>query len=73
MHVRTHMQIVYMYIMCFVVTSEDCVILGGTQQEGNWNTKPDPSDSLSIRKGCYKLIPGLKVRASWSHSVEVID
>jgi len=64
MHVHTHIHMVYMYITYFVVTSEDCVILGGTQQEGNWNTKPDPSDSLSIHKGCYKLIPGLKVRAS---------
>ena len=50
--------------MCSVLTSEDCVILGGMQQEGNWNTKPDLSDSLSIHKGCYKLIPGLKVSAS---------
>jgi len=64
MHVHTHMQMVYMYIMCSVVNSEDCVILGGTQQEGNWNTKPDAADSLSIQEGCYKLVPGLKVRAS---------
>jgi hypothetical protein len=61
-----------MYNMCSVVTSEDCVILGGTKQEGNWNTKPDPSDSLSIQKGCYKLVPGLKVSTSLSHSVTVI-
>jgi len=64
MHVHTHMHIVYMYIMCSVLTSENCVILGGMQQEGKWNTKPDLSDSLSIHKGCYKLIPGLKVSAS---------
>jgi hypothetical protein len=59
-----HMHILYMYIVCSVGTSEECVVLGGTQQEGNWNTKPDPADSMSIHKGCCRLIPGLKVRAS---------
>lgn len=44
----------------YIIPNEECVILGGTQQEGNWNTKPDPADSISIHKGCCKLIPGLK-------------
>lgn len=48
----------------FCCASEEYVVLGGTQQEGNWNTKPDPTDSIAIHKGCCKLIPGLKVRTS---------
>ncbi|KAJ4445385.1 hypothetical protein ANN_07190 [Periplaneta americana] len=44
----------------YIIPNEDSVILGGTLQEGNWNTKPDPADSISIHKGCCDLIPGLK-------------
>jgi hypothetical protein len=46
----------------FCCASEECVVLGGTQQEGNWNTEPDPTDSIAIYHGCCKLMPGLKVR-----------
>ncbi|PNF19743.1 D-aspartate oxidase [Cryptotermes secundus] len=44
----------------YIIPNKDNVILGGTQQEGNWNTKPDPADSMSIHNGCCKLMPGLK-------------
>ncbi|KDR20119.1 D-aspartate oxidase isoform X2 [Zootermopsis nevadensis] len=44
----------------YIIPNEEYVVLGGTQQEGNWNTKPDPTDSIAIHKGCCKLIPGLK-------------
>lgn len=38
------------------------VILGGTKQEGNYNLAIDETDKKHILEGCYKLIPGLKVR-----------
>lgn len=62
----THTYIHFIYTLCVLLcyASKDYVILGGTQQEGNWNTKPDPADSMSIHNGCCKLMPGLKVRTS---------
>lgn len=61
--ITTHTHIHTLCVL-FCCASEDYVILGGTQQEGNWNTKPDPADSISIHTGCCKLMPGLKVRTS---------
>ncbi|KAJ9583047.1 hypothetical protein L9F63_022612 [Diploptera punctata] len=36
------------------------VILGGTHQQGNWNTNPDPQDTKNILDKCHQLIPALK-------------
>ena len=38
--------------------SEDC-ILGGTAEEGQWDTEPDPEISASILRRCTKLEPRL--------------
>ena len=36
--------------------------LGGTEQEGNWNTSADKTDRHMIWEGCVRLVPSLKVK-----------
>jgi hypothetical protein len=35
--------------------------LGGTRQEGNWNTDVDSQDKNRIWEGCVRLVPSLRV------------
>lgn len=42
-----------------VPRSSDC-ILGGTAEEGRWDTEPEPETAESILDRCAKLEPGLK-------------
>ena len=45
--------------------STDC-ILGGTLEEGSWNTEPDPAETTAILERCTDIAPGLA-------DAEVID
>jgi D-amino-acid oxidase len=45
-------------IIYIVPRSEDC-ILGGTAEEGEWDTEPDPEIAASILKRCAALEPRL--------------
>ena len=38
--------------------STDC-ILGGTLDEGDWNTEPDPAETTAILERCTDIVPGL--------------
>jgi len=40
--------------------------LGGTGQEGNWNTDVDSQDKNRIWEGCVRLVPSLRVSISMS-------
>lgn len=37
------------------------MVLGGTGQEGNWNTGVDDEDRKMILEGCVEMMPSLKV------------
>lgn len=41
--------------------STNTVVLGGTHQENDFNTKISKEDSKFIREGCEQIVPGLKV------------
>ncbi|KAF2362830.1 FAD dependent oxidoreductase [Trinorchestia longiramus] len=38
----------------------DCVVLGGTLEEGNWSTSVDAATTEMIIKRCTQLMPALK-------------
>ncbi|GFQ97283.1 d-aspartate oxidase [Trichonephila clavata] len=44
----------------YVLPNADEIILGGTHQEGDWNTQVDPVDRRNIWEGCVELLPCLK-------------
>lgn len=44
----------------YIIPGRDCVTLGGTGQEGNWNTDVDSKDANKIFESCVKLVPSLK-------------
>jgi len=44
--------------------------LGGTGQEGNWNTDVDSQDKNRIWEGCVRLVPSLRVSISMSWSTK---
>jgi D-amino-acid oxidase len=48
--------------------SEDCV-LGGTAQEGDWDTEPDPETAAGILRRCAKLEPRLAGAEVLEHKV----
>ena len=48
--------------------TEDCV-LGGTAQEGDWNTDPDPETAAAILRRCAKLEPRLAQAEVLEHKV----
>ncbi|PSN50883.1 D-aspartate oxidase [Blattella germanica] len=51
----------------YIIPNMDAVILGGTHQQDDWNTNPDPKDSKAILEGCSRLIPGLRVIHNYGH------
>ncbi|KAI0213637.1 D-amino-acid oxidase [Lamellibrachia satsuma] len=44
----------------YVLPGINHVTLGGTEQEGNWNTSADKTDRNRIWEGCVRLVPSLK-------------
>ncbi|GAB1599395.1 D-amino-acid oxidase-like [Argonauta hians] len=50
----------------YIFPLKDFVILGGTAQMGNWDTRPNESDTKRILDDCTKLVPSLK-------DVEILD
>lgn len=48
--------------------SHDTVVLGGTQQDNDWNLEVDPADSRAILSKCTAIMPALKVRSCSSTS-----
>jgi D-amino-acid oxidase len=48
--------------------SEDC-ILGGTSEDGEWSTEPDPQTAAAILKRCTKLEPRLAEAGVLEHKV----
>ncbi len=48
-------------VLYLLFPSQDTVVLGGTHQEGDWNTEVYPEDREFIKTGCFHLIPSLKV------------
>lgn len=48
--------------------SEDC-ILGGTSEDGEWSTEPDPQTAAAILKRCIKLEPHLAEAGVLEHKV----
>jgi D-amino-acid oxidase len=48
--------------------SEDC-ILGGTTEDGEWSTEPDPQTAAAILKRCTKLEPRLAEAGVLEHKV----
>lgn len=51
-------------VLYLLFSSQDTVVLGGTHQEGDWNTEVCPEDREFIKTGCFHLIPSLKVSSS---------
>jgi D-amino-acid oxidase len=43
----------------YVIPNTDCVVLGGTHQIEDYNTKVSPNDSAFIFRGCQRLFPTL--------------
>ncbi|CAL8135315.1 unnamed protein product [Orchesella dallaii] len=44
----------------YIIPNQDAVVLGGTHQEGDWNTEVYSEDTVHITKGCFRIIPSLK-------------
>ncbi|XP_048762321.2 D-aspartate oxidase-like isoform X2 [Ostrea edulis] len=44
----------------YILPGADAVVLGGTGQEGNWNTGVDDEDRKMILEGCVEMMPSLK-------------
>lgn len=44
----------------YIIPGRDNVVLGGTGQEGNWNTDVDSQDKNRIWEGCVRLVPSLR-------------
>ena len=53
--------LVHLLIVHIVYHRGDNVVLGGTNQIGNWNTDINKTDSKKIFEHCCKLMPSLKV------------
>lgn len=53
-------ELVYKHHIILFAFSMDTVVLGGTHQENDYNTKPTPEDKKFIMEGCQKIVPGLK-------------
>jgi len=45
--------------LSYVVPREDCVVLGGTFGDGDWNLAPDPKEEERILRHCAELEPRL--------------
>ncbi|XP_059088634.1 D-aspartate oxidase-like [Tigriopus californicus] len=43
----------------YIITNQDSVVLGGTHQYGDWNTRPCEKDSQFITSGCQTMFPSL--------------
>ncbi|XP_028895278.2 D-aspartate oxidase [Zeugodacus cucurbitae] len=44
----------------YIIPNCESVILGGTHQENDYNTKVCPNDKAFIINGCQKIVPGLE-------------
>ncbi|ODN03045.1 D-aspartate oxidase [Orchesella cincta] len=44
----------------YIIPNQDLVVLGGTHQEGDWNTEVYPEDTVHITDGCFRMVPSLK-------------
>lgn len=43
----------------YIIANQDSVVLGGTHQHGDWNTRPYEKDSRFITSGCQAMFPSL--------------
>lgn len=43
----------------YIIPNSECVILGGTHTENDYNTELDKNDSKFIFDGCYQMVPSL--------------
>ncbi|XP_014775777.1 D-amino-acid oxidase [Octopus bimaculoides] len=44
----------------FIFPSKNYVVMGGTDQEGNWDTTPNEEDQRHILDSCAQVVPSLK-------------
>eukprot|EP01024_Parvocaulis_polyphysoides_P056828 TRINITY_DN60208_c0_g1_i1.p2 TRINITY_DN60208_c0_g1~~TRINITY_DN60208_c0_g1_i1.p2 ORF type:complete len:231 (+),score=61.38 TRINITY_DN60208_c0_g1_i1:114-806(+) len=44
----------------YIITNVDTIVLGGTQQKGDWNTQNDQQDVQNILKNVRELVPSLE-------------
>lgn len=44
----------------YIIPNFDCVVLGGTHQENDFDCTPREEDSEFIRNGCCRILPSLK-------------
>lgn len=45
---------------CYILPNKDCVLLGGTHDENDWNLDVDEKTSQTILERCCKMMPSLK-------------
>nr|XP_022907853.1 D-aspartate oxidase-like [Onthophagus taurus] len=54
---------------CYIIPNENCVILGGTHQLDDEDTKPRIDDASRILKGCKQMVPSLHEAKILRHQV----
>jgi D-amino-acid oxidase len=55
--------------LTYVFPHRDAVILGGTEQPGNWSTEPDPATAARIMRNCAAIEPRLAGAPIIAHRV----
>jgi D-amino-acid oxidase len=55
--------------LTYLFPHRDTVILGGTEQPGNWSTKPDPATAAQIMRNCAAIEPSLAGAPVVAHRV----
>jgi D-amino-acid oxidase len=55
--------------LSYIIPRDDCTVLGGTEEVGNWNLEVDPGTADAILERCRKLEPELRRAEVVSHAV----
>jgi D-amino-acid oxidase len=55
--------------LTYIIPRPDCTVLGGTEEEGEWNLNVDPATADAILARCAALEPELANAAVLSHAV----
>jgi D-amino-acid oxidase len=55
--------------IAYLFPHEDTVVLGGTEQPGDWNQQPDPATAERILRQCAAIDPRLRHAAVLAHRV----
>lgn len=56
-----------------LILSQDTVVLGGTHDKDQWDTKPKEKDAQFILKGCTALFPSLEVPIHLYERIRVLN